>query len=195
MNYALDLSLRLERFLERLQSETSSSHSSQSPPSSSYPAGPYVRNSYSTSNLDAAIGGAGPTPGTYGLQYEGRPGGDHSLVLPYVGPFVSGGGGGGSGTQTPVRPGTPGVAGRGGNAPTTISQIEDLEERALQLAIEEGKPVVIRWPKADVWSAANSVSGIRETLSAMGGQCARNAHRCVDSARRLGHRRPGGLSS
>ncbi|KIJ60764.1 hypothetical protein HYDPIDRAFT_98170 [Hydnomerulius pinastri MD-312] len=121
MNYALDLSLRMERFLEQLQSETSSSN---------------VRGSVSTSNLEAY--GAGPTPGTYGLQYEGRTGDDQSVVPPYVVPGPSGAG-------TPVRPATPrpstpartpSSGGPGDHTPS-IPQIEDLEERALQMAMEE----------------------------------------------------------
>lgn len=137
MNYALDLSLRLERILEQLQSETSSSRNSSS---GTTPCAPNTRGSISTSNIE---GGAGPTPGTYGLQYEGRPGDDQALILPYVGPLMSGGV---SGTQTPVRPGTPGTPARSVSGVTpsgersnkdSISQIEDLEERALQQAMEE----------------------------------------------------------
>ncbi|KAI6130943.1 glycosyl transferase family group 2-domain-containing protein [Pisolithus croceorrhizus] len=95
MNYALDLSLRLERILEQLQSESSSSRNSSS---GTTPSGHNGRVSVSTSNFE---GGVGPTPGTYGLQYEGRPGNDQALILPYVGPLISGGA---SGTQTPARP-------------------------------------------------------------------------------------------
>ncbi|KAL4063684.1 glycosyl transferase family group 2-domain-containing protein [Scleroderma yunnanense] len=140
MNYALDLSLRLERILEQLQSETSSSHSSSG--HAQNPSPNNTRASISTSDFGA---GQGPTPGTYGLQYEGRPGDDQTILLPYVGPSVTGGV---SGTQTPVRPGTPGTHGRRASVPVPIAngektgkdmiaQIEDLEERALQLAMEE----------------------------------------------------------
>lgn len=127
MNYALDLSLRLERILEQLQSETTSSHSSSR----------HVRASVSTSNFET---GLGPTPGTYGLQYEGRPGDDQAVILPYVGPAVAGGV---NGAQTPVMPGTPGTHWRRASVPIAngerpgIVQIDDLEERALQLAMEE----------------------------------------------------------
>ncbi|KAF8551621.1 hypothetical protein OG21DRAFT_1417653 [Imleria badia] len=85
MNYALDLSLRMERILERLQSETSSSD---------------LRGSVSTSGLDGYA--TGPTPGTYGLQYEGRAGNDQSVIPAYV-----------------------------------AQPSSDLEERALQMAMEE----------------------------------------------------------
>lgn len=122
MNYALDLSLRIERILERLQSETSSSN---------------LRGSVSTSGFDSYA--MGPTPGTYGLQYEGHAGSDQSVVPPYVAQASSGAG-------TPTRPGTPRAStpvfngGSGGpNAPTPPTPIiEDLEERALQMAMEEG---------------------------------------------------------
>lgn len=134
MNYALDLSLRLESILEQLQSETTSSRSSSHH---------LARASVSTSNFES---GAGPTPGTYGLQYEGRSGDDQAVILPYVGPCVTGGV---SGAQTPLRPGTPGTPGRRASVPIPIVnaersrkdlivQIDDLEERALQLAMEEG---------------------------------------------------------
>ncbi|KIJ12732.1 hypothetical protein PAXINDRAFT_171041 [Paxillus involutus ATCC 200175] len=118
MNYALDLSLRMERILEQLQSETSSSD---------------VRGSVSTSGLDNYT--AGPTPGTYGLQYEGRVGDDQGLVLPHVTLASSGAG-------TPTRPGTPRPStpmqtGSSGGTNPSIPQIEDLEERALQMAMEE----------------------------------------------------------
>lgn len=123
MNYALDLSLRMERILERLQSETSSSN---------------LRGSVSTSGLDNYA--AGPTPGTYGLQYEGRAGSDQSVIQPYIAQASSG-------TGTPTRPGTPGasapVSTSGSGAPNTpslpILATEDLEERALQMAMEEGR--------------------------------------------------------
>ncbi|KAF8841492.1 hypothetical protein BDN67DRAFT_1010564 [Paxillus ammoniavirescens] len=121
MNYALDLSLRMERILEQLQSETSSSN---------------VRGSVTTSGLDSYT--AGPTPGTYGLQYEGRAGGDQGLILPHVTLASSGAG-------TPIGPGTPRpstpmqTSSSGGTNPSSpsIPQIEDLEERALQMAMEE----------------------------------------------------------
>lgn len=122
MNYALDLSLRMERTLERLQSETSSAN---------------LRGSVSTSGLDGYA--TGPTPGTYGLQYEGRAGNDQNVVPPYVAQTSSG-------TGTPTRPGTPGASvpistsGSGiSNTPSPpVPVIEDLEERALQMAMEEG---------------------------------------------------------
>lgn len=122
MNYALDLSLRMERILEQLQSETSSAN---------------LRGSVSTSGLDGYS--TGPTSGTYGLQYEGRAGNDQSVLPPYVAQASSGAG-------TPTRPGTPGnsapVSTSGSGAPNTPSPplpiIEDLEERALQMAMEEG---------------------------------------------------------
>ncbi|KAG6333925.1 hypothetical protein ID866_5165 [Astraeus odoratus] len=129
MNYALDLSLRLERILEHLQSETDSSNQSS-------PFGHAGHISISASYSEA---GTGPTPGTYGLQYEGRAGDDQAVVLPYVGPSVSGGV---SGTQTPLRPSTPGTPGRSAsgaekNGKDEITKIEDLEERALQMAMDE----------------------------------------------------------
>lgn len=136
MNYALDLSLRLERILEQLQSETTSSHSS-----SGHVPVHNARASVSTSNFET---GTGPTPGTYGLQYEGRLGDDQAVILPYVGPSVAGGV---SGAQTPVRSGTPGTPWRRASVPIVngerpgkdaIVQIDDLEERALQLAMDEG---------------------------------------------------------
>ncbi|KAG8221569.1 glycosyl transferase family group 2-domain-containing protein [Butyriboletus roseoflavus] len=114
MNYALDLSLRMERILERLHSETSSSN---------------LRGSVSTSGLDNCA--AAPTPGTYGLQYEGRAGNDQSVIQPYMAQASSG-------TGTPTRPGTPGASAPvltgGSGAPNAI---EDLEERALQMVMEE----------------------------------------------------------
>ncbi|KAF8443806.1 glycosyl transferase family group 2-domain-containing protein [Boletus edulis BED1] len=121
LNYALDLSLRMERILERLQSETSSTN---------------LQSSVSTSGLDGCA--TGPIPGTYGLQYEGRAGNDQGVIPPYV---VQGS----SGTGTPTRPGTPRAStpvftgGSGGpNAPSVpLLVIEDLEERALHLAMEE----------------------------------------------------------
>lgn len=122
MNYALDLSLRMERFLEHLQSETSSSD---------------LRGSVSTGGLDGYL--TGPIPGTYGLQYEGRAGSDQNVIPPYLVPTPSG-------TGTPTRPGTPGtstpVLTGGPGRPNTPSPpfpvCEDLEERALQMAMEEG---------------------------------------------------------
>ncbi|KAH0828624.1 glycosyl transferase family group 2-domain-containing protein [Lanmaoa asiatica] len=121
MNYALELSLRMERILEHLQSETSSSN---------------LRGSVSTSGLDGYA--TGPTPGTYGLQYEGHAGNDQCVIPPHVAQASSG-------TGTPTRPATPGASipvctgGSGGpNTPTPpITAIEDLEERALQMAMEE----------------------------------------------------------
>lgn len=122
MNYALDLSLRMERFLEHLQSETSSSN---------------LRGSFSTSGLDGYA--TGLTAGTYGLQYEGHAGNDQSVIPPYV---IQGS----SGTGTPTRPSTPGTptpavtggSGRPSTPSPPLPVIEDLEERALQMAMEEG---------------------------------------------------------
>jgi cellulose synthase/poly-beta-1,6-N-acetylglucosamine synthase-like glycosyltransferase len=121
MNYALDLSLRMERILERLQSETSSTN---------------IRGSVSTSGLDGPA--AGTTSGTFGLQYEGHAGNDQSVIPPYVVQAPNG-------TGTPTRPGTPRAStlvftsGSGGQTTPSPSfpVIEDLEERALQMAIEE----------------------------------------------------------
>ncbi|KAH7890394.1 glycosyl transferase family group 2-domain-containing protein [Phlebopus sp. FC_14] len=121
MNYALDLSLRMERILEQLQSETSSSN---------------ARGSVSTSGFESYA--TGLTPGTYGLQYEGRAGDDQNIIPPYMPSAQSGDG-------TPGRPGTPAgpsapsrTASLGGtNTPNPIHHIEDLEERALQMAMEE----------------------------------------------------------
>ena len=122
MNYALNLSLRMERILERLQSETSSAN---------------IRGSVSTTGLDGYATGA--TPGTCGLQYDGRAGNDQSVIPPYVVQAPSG-------TGTPTGPGTtrastPGFTdGSGGpNTPSpAFPVVEDLEERALQMAMEEG---------------------------------------------------------
>ncbi|KAF9234330.1 glycosyl transferase family group 2-domain-containing protein [Melanogaster broomeanus] len=118
MNYGLDLSLRLERTLEQLQSETSSSN---------------IRGSVSTNGLESYT--TGLTPGTYGLQYEARAGNDQSVIPPYAAPMPSGAG-------TPIRPGTPRSVRNGSsgglNVPSpSLHQIEDLEERALQMAMEE----------------------------------------------------------
>ncbi|KAG9311354.1 glycosyl transferase family group 2-domain-containing protein [Chiua virens] len=115
LNYALDLSLRMERILEGLQSETSSAN---------------LRGSISTSGLDGYA--SGPTLGTFGLQYEGRAGNDQSVIPPCVV----------SGFSAPTRPGTPSPVvtnGSGGsNTPgSQIPIIDDLEERALQMAMEE----------------------------------------------------------
>ena len=173
MNYALDLSLRLERILEQLQSETTSSHSSG-----------HVRASVSTSNFET---GLGPTPGTYGLQYEGRPGDDQAVILPYVGPAVAGGV---NGAQTPVMPGTPGTHWRRASVPIAngerpgIVQIDDLEERALQLAMEEGAASYFFSP-SDSLNLRHSLPGIRGPLSPMGCQRPGDAHRFTDFACRL----------
>lgn len=113
----------MERILEHLQSETSSSN---------------LRGSVSTSGLDGYA--TGPTPGTFGLQYEGHVGNDQSVISPYVAQASSG-------TGTPNRPGTPRAStpviagGSGGpTAPSpSIPVIEDAEERALQMAMEEGR--------------------------------------------------------
>ncbi|KAI6026515.1 glycosyl transferase family group 2-domain-containing protein [Pisolithus microcarpus] len=138
MNYALDLSLRLERILEQLQSESSSSRNSSSgtTPSAHNRTWLYFHFQFRRWCWSNA------------RYYEGRPGNDQAVILPYVGPLVSGGG---SGTQTPVRSSTPGTPGRSVSGITPngernnkdmISQIEDLEEKALQLAMEEGSPML-----------------------------------------------------
>ncbi|KAH7919846.1 hypothetical protein BV22DRAFT_1022266 [Leucogyrophana mollusca] len=143
MNYALDLSLRAERILERLVAEREEEAAS----------------GYGTGASEGG-GVVGQAPGTFGLQYQGRDGDDQGVVMPLVGGACAVGGAGGGGAGT--RPGTPalGAPGRSGtptptqtpNTPTPTStqtqtqmqaptptpfQIEDLEERALHLAMEE----------------------------------------------------------
>lgn len=167
MNYALDLSLRMERILERLQSETSSSN---------------LRGSVSTSGLDGYS--TGPTPGTYGLQYEGHAGNDQDVIPPYIAQPSSG-------TGTPTRPGTPGVSippftgGPGGpstpggpNTPSPpLPTIEDLEERALQMAMEEGS---FGFPLTSYVTTKGtrmiSVRGVRGALPPLGGEFSFNPH-------------------
>ena len=169
MNYALDLSLCMERTLERLQSETSSSN---------------LRGSVSTSGLDAYTNG--PTPGTYGLQYEGHAGNDQSIIPPSVAQASSGAG-------TPNRPGTPRAStpvftgGSGGpNTPNpAIPVIEDLEERALQMAMEEGSlgslsPLYV----ATKGIRTISVPGIWRTLPSMGSEFPLDPYWSHNSSRR-----------
>ncbi|KAG1733862.1 glycosyl transferase family group 2-domain-containing protein [Suillus paluster] len=179
MNYALDISLRLERILEELQSPTTPHHSlslSHSQHTSfalnnasrdsnifTPPNPPFHRASVSTtfSAQSAATGGTGTdggsmlsvpgqSPGTYGLQYIGKDGDEQGFVPP----FVVGPNGGGSlpGTPRPsapvlgtprtstppMPPTTPPTPPMPHEQPTLASTpIEDLEERALQLAMEE----------------------------------------------------------
>lgn len=161
MNYALDLSLRMERILERLQSETSSTN---------------CRGSVSTSGLDGPA--TGTTSGTCGLQYEGRAGNDQSVIPPYAVQAPSG-------TGTPTGPGTPRTSSlvftNGSGGPNTPSPsfpvIEDLEERALQMAMEEGSfgspfplSVTIKGVRM------TSVRGIWRPLPSLGRELSLNPH-------------------
>lgn len=158
MNYALDISLRLERILEELQSPHSSNHNSYSHPASfahhnqipnesrdsnifTPPNPPFHRASMSTTYSAQTVqteGGSivsvpGQAPGTYGVQYIGRDGDDQGFIAPFLS-----GNGNGSVPGTP-RPGIIGTPGTASLEPPTLAgtHIEDLEERALQLAMEE----------------------------------------------------------
>ncbi|KAG1781357.1 glycosyl transferase family group 2-domain-containing protein [Suillus placidus] len=145
MNYALDVSLRLERILEELQyppSYTRPAYQNQIPSSSrdsnifTPPNPPFHRASVSTTySAQPTEGGSiisvpGQSPGTYGVQYIGRDGDDQAFIPP----FLSGNGNG-------SMPGTPrqGITGSISPESPTLAgtHIEDLEERALQLAMEE----------------------------------------------------------
>ncbi|KAG2127997.1 glycosyl transferase family group 2-domain-containing protein [Suillus clintonianus] len=154
MNYALDISLRLERILEDLQSpaHNSLSHSQAAsfanqnfnPSTDSNlftpPNPPFHRASTSTTFSGQSAhteGGSiisvpGQSPGTYGVQYIGKDGDDQSFVPP----FATGATGGGSMPGTPRPTATPRAT---TPEPPTLAttHIEDLEERALQLAMEE----------------------------------------------------------
>lgn len=169
MNYALDLSLRMERIFENLQSETASSN---------------LRGSVLTTVSDGYA--AGPTPGTYGLQYEGRAGDDHSVIPPYVAPPPSGAG-------TPIRTGTPRSSTHvfpsspaGPETPSPpLPVTEDLEERALQIAMEEGSfgsPLSFFVSTNGIRTI--SVPGIRGTLPPLGSQRSLDAHWSHNLARR-----------
>ncbi|KAG2059448.1 hypothetical protein BDR06DRAFT_1003558 [Suillus hirtellus] len=153
MNYALDVSLRLERILEELQSSHNSleqypyNRQNQIPNSSrdsnifTPPNPPFHRASVSTTYSAQTVqteGGSivsvpGQSPGTYGVQYIGKDGDDQAFITPFL-----------SSNSNGSMPGTPrpGVTG----SPRTITpepptlagtHIEDIEERALQLAMEE----------------------------------------------------------
>jgi hypothetical protein len=157
MNYALDVSLRLERFLEELQSSnnynsynhpTSFAQQTQIPSSSrdsnifTPPNPPFHRASVSTTysaQTAQTEGGSivsvpGQSPGTYGVQYIGRDGDDQGFIPPFLN-----GNGNGSVPGTP-RPGMIGTPRTISPEPPTLAgtHIEDIEERALQLAMEEG---------------------------------------------------------
>ncbi|KAG1740933.1 glycosyl transferase family group 2-domain-containing protein [Suillus lakei] len=137
MNYALDVSLRLERILEELQSP----HSSFNGYNFSHSGAPFAQNNpnqnqSTDSNLlrpptrlsprkRSIVSVPGQSPGTYGVQYIGRDGDDQGFVAPFLG---------GGGTPRPGM--TPRTA---SPEPPTLAgtHIEDLEERALQLAMEE----------------------------------------------------------
>ncbi|KAG2336626.1 hypothetical protein BDR05DRAFT_896462 [Suillus weaverae] len=106
MNYALDVSLRLERILEELQYPINI-------PSYTRPA---YQNQIPGSSRDSNIF-TPPNPPFHRASYIGRDGDDQGFIPPFLG-------GNGNGSI----PGTP----RQG------THIEDLEERALQLAMEEG---------------------------------------------------------
>ncbi|KAG1725990.1 Chs5p-Arf1p-binding proteins-domain-containing protein [Suillus lakei] len=119
MNYILDVSLRLERILEELQSPHSSynfSHPgapfSQNNPNPNQstdsnlftpPNPPFHRASVSTTFSAQTEGGSivsvpGQLLGTYGVQYIGRNGDDQGFVVPFLG----GGGGGGKNCIDPM---------------------------------------------------------------------------------------------
>lgn len=154
MNYALDLSLRMERILEELQSQSHSNTNSfahQYPTDSNIftpPNPPFHRNSVSTSfshstaHTDAGSIASvpGQSPGTYGLQYIGKDGDDQSFVPPFV-QNAAFGNGSVPGTPRAGMPGTPRTStpGTPPESPTlATTHIDDLEERALQIAMEEG---------------------------------------------------------
>ncbi|KAG2368937.1 glycosyl transferase family group 2-domain-containing protein [Suillus spraguei] len=161
MNYALDVSLRLERILEELQSSpnynsysqpASLSHHNQFPDPTrdgnifTPPNPPFHRASVSTTYSAQSAqtaqteGGSivsvpGQSPGTYGVQYIGKDGDDQAFVPPF---FSGNGNGNGNGNGS--MPGTPrpGTTGTISPEPTLAgTHIEDIEERALQLAMEE----------------------------------------------------------
>ncbi|OJA16706.1 hypothetical protein AZE42_11524 [Rhizopogon vesiculosus] len=157
MNYALDLSLRTERILEELQaqaqaqSQTNSFAQQQSTDNNIFtpPNPPFYRNSVSTnfSNSSAhtdngsIVSVPGQTPGTYGLQYIGKEGDDQSFIPPFV-HSVATGNASVPGTPRPGMPGTPRTSTPGTLTPLeqptlATTHIEDLEERALQIAMEE----------------------------------------------------------
>lgn len=154
MNYALDLSLRMERILDELQAQSQSntnSYAQQDPTDSSIftpPNPPFHRHSVSTSfshssaHTDAVSIASvpGQSLGTYGLQYVGKEGDDQSFIPPFVQNPAAGNGSvpgtpkaGIPGTPRTISPATP-------SEPPTLAttHIEDLEERALQMAMEEG---------------------------------------------------------
>lgn len=155
MNYALDISLRLERILEELQSSNTYSsyrhpasfaHQTQIPNESrdsnlfTPPNPPFHRASVSTTytaHTTQTEGGSivsvpGQSSGTYGVQYIARDGDDQAFIPPFLN-----GSGNGSVPGTP-RPGMIGTPGTISPEPTLAgTHIEDIEERALQLAMEE----------------------------------------------------------
>lgn len=151
MNYALDLSLRVERILEELQSQSHSSQTNSFAADSNIftPPNPPFRNSISTnfSNSSAhtdacSIASVGQSPGTYGLQYIGKDGDDQSFIPPFVLPAAPGNASM-PGTPRIGMPGTPRTSTPGSLTPQetptlATTHIEDLEERALQMAMEEG---------------------------------------------------------
>jgi len=154
MNYALDLSLRVERILEELQAQSHSSQTNSFAADSNIftpPNPPFHRNSVSTnfSNSSGAHTDAGSitsvqgqSPGTYGLQYIGKDGDDQSFIPPFVIPAAPGNVSM-PGTPRIGMPSTPRTSIPGSltpqEAPTlATTHIDDLEERALQMAMEEG---------------------------------------------------------
>lgn len=154
MNYALDVSLRLERILEELQSSHNSleqypynrqnqiSNSSRDSNIFTPPNPPFHRASVSTTYSAQTVqteGGSivsvpGQSPGTYGVQYIGKDGDDQAFITPFLSSNSNG-----SMPGTP-RPGMTGSPRTISPEPPTLAgtHIEDIEERALQLAMEEG---------------------------------------------------------
>jgi hypothetical protein len=192
MNYALDISLRLERILEDLQSPNSSNHNSYSHPAAfaqqgqipnesrdsnifTPPNPPFHRASMSTTYSAQTMqteGGSivsvpGQAPGTYGVQYIGRDGDDQGFIAPFL---STNGNNSVPGTPRPGIIGTPGTA---SPEPPTLAgtHIEDLEERALQLAMEEGPS---HWSRARPTTLTrNSVPDVSDRTQTLGGKRSR----------------------
>ncbi|EIW76066.1 hypothetical protein CONPUDRAFT_158837 [Coniophora puteana RWD-64-598 SS2] len=116
MNYGLNMSLRMERILERLQAERDSV------------SGDGYRSSVVTDSSSIPA----PAQGTHGLQYQNLEGDNQGVVPLYLPPSAasaSNGSNQGTRSNTPI----PGST----HASSAGYYCEDLEERALQMAMEE----------------------------------------------------------
>ena len=186
----------MERILEELQADsqnTSFAHQYPSRDSNIFtpPNPPFHRASVSTtySAQSAAteaslISVPGQSPGTYGLQYIAKDGDDQSFIPPFVHPVAS------AGASIPGTPGTPRTS-----IPATppeppslaTTHIEDLEERALQMAMEEGKSLPLIFNEA---LTRHSPKHLSNSTPPLGRKRSSLSNRIHHPPRRCRHRRP-----